>query len=58
MNCNKPLKQKVFLPFGLVSSNRKDIEKFRHNHQTAFPFYQGDHKVCLAIARTNPNILC
>jgi len=43
--------------FGLVSSNRKDIEKFRHNHQTAFPFYQGDHKVCLAIARTNPNIL-
>ena len=43
--------------FGFVASGRTEIDKFRHNHQTAFPFYQGDQKVCLAIARTNPAIV-
>lgn len=49
-------KEGVFT-FGFVATGRNDIEKFRHNQQTAFPFYQGDQKVCLAIARTNPNIV-
>lgn len=43
--------------FGLVASGRTEIDKFRHNHQTAFSFYMGDQKVCLAIARTNPAVV-
>jgi len=49
-------KEGVFT-FGLVASSRPEIDAFRHAHQAAFPFYQGDHKVCLAIARTNPAIV-
>lgn len=41
----------------LVAEDRNSIEKFRHNNQTAFPFYTGDYKVCLTIGRTNPNVL-
>lgn len=43
--------------FALVGESREEIEKFRHNNQTAFPFYTGDYKVCLTIARTNPNVV-
>jgi uncharacterized membrane protein YphA (DoxX/SURF4 family) len=43
--------------FALVGEGRDEIEKFRHNNQTAFPFFTGDYKVCLTIARTNPNVV-
>ncbi len=49
-------KEGVFT-FALVGEGRDEIEKFRHNNQTAFPFYTGDYKVCLTIARTNPNVV-
>lgn len=43
--------------FALVAESRDHIEAFRHARQTAFPFYSGDYKVCLTIARTNPAVL-
>jgi len=43
--------------YALVGESRENIEQFRHNNQTAFPFYTGDYKVCLTIARTNPNVV-
>ena len=49
-------KEGVFT-YALVGEGRDEIEKFRHNNQTAFPFYTGDYKVCLTIARTNPNVV-
>ncbi len=50
--------EKEFLfTFALVAENRTNIEEFRHAHQLAFPFYTGDYKVCLTIARTNPNVV-
>ena len=49
-------KEGVFT-YALVVEGRDEIEKFRHNNQTAFPFYTGDYKVCLTIARTNPNVV-
>ena len=49
-------KEGVFT-FALVGEGRDEIEKFRHNNQTAYPFYTGDYKVCLTIARTNPNVV-
>lgn len=45
------------MTFGLVGESREEIEKFRHAQQTAFPFYTADYKVCLTIARTNPNVV-
>ena len=45
------------LTFALVGESREEIEKFRHAQQTAFPFYTADYKVCLTIARTNPNLV-
>lgn len=43
--------------FGFASNSREQIEAFRHEHNTAFPFYKGDYKVCLTIIRTNPGVL-
>ncbi|MFN0274449.1 MAG: BT_3928 family protein [Chitinophagales bacterium] len=43
--------------FALVSNNTNEIEAFRHAHNTAFPFYKGDYKVCLTITRMNPGIM-
>lgn len=45
------------LTFALVGEGRSEIEAFRHAQQTAFPFYTADYKVCLTIARTNPNVV-
>lgn len=43
--------------FALVSNSNDEIETFRHENNTAFPFYKGDYKVCLTITRMNPGIV-
>ncbi len=43
--------------FGFVSASADAIDKFRHENQTAFPFYKGDYKVILTIMRVNPGIV-
>ncbi|HRH54287.1 MAG TPA: DoxX family membrane protein, partial [Chitinophagales bacterium] len=53
----KDAEKEGIFTYALVGEGRDEIEKFRHNNQTAFPFYTGDYKVCLTIARTNPNVV-
>ncbi len=43
--------------FALVGEGYNEIEKFRHENQLAFPFYPGDAKVCVTIARVNPSVI-
>lgn len=43
--------------FALVGEGYAEIEKFRHENQLAFPFYPGDAKVCITIARVNPSVI-
>lgn len=43
--------------FALVGEGYDEIEAFRHENQLAFPFYPGDAKVCITIARVNPSII-
>jgi peroxiredoxin len=42
---------------GMSANSWDDIEEFRHMHQLAFPFAQGDEKVIKTMARANPGIM-
>jgi hypothetical protein len=42
---------------GLTSSNWEDIEKFRHENQNAFDYYQGDGTTLKTIVRSTPGLL-
>lgn len=53
----KDAEKEGLFTFALVGEGRTEIEKFRHNQQMAFPFYTADYKVCLTIARVNPNVV-
>ncbi|MBK7946144.1 MAG: DoxX family membrane protein [Flavobacteriales bacterium] len=43
--------------YGMSANGWDDIEDFRHAHQLAFPFAQGDEKVIKTMARANPAVL-
>jgi uncharacterized membrane protein YphA (DoxX/SURF4 family) len=43
--------------FGLSASPADEIEVFRHAHQLAFPYYNGDEKVIKTIVRSNPGLI-
>ncbi|TVR78316.1 MAG: DoxX family protein [Chitinophagaceae bacterium] len=43
--------------YALASNSRESIEEFRHEHQAAFPFYEGDPIFLKTIIRSNPGLL-
>lgn len=43
--------------YGLTSSGMDEIEDFRHDQQSAFPFYIGDEKILKTIVRSNPGLV-
>lgn len=43
--------------YGLSASPGAEIEEFRHQHQLAFPYYNGDEKVIKTIVRSNPGLI-
>jgi uncharacterized membrane protein YphA (DoxX/SURF4 family) len=46
------------IPFyGITSADWETIEEFRHEHQCAFPYLQGDMKVLQTMIRNNPGIM-
>ncbi|MBK8497280.1 MAG: DoxX family protein [Flavobacteriales bacterium] len=43
--------------YGMTANGWDEIESFRHEHQLAFTFAQGDEKVIKTMVRANPGIL-
>ncbi len=43
--------------YGMSANSWEDIAEFRHQHQLAFPFAQGDEKVIKTMVRANPGIM-
>lgn len=43
--------------YGMSANGWEEIEVFRHQHQLAFPFTQGDDKVIKTMVRANPGLL-
>lgn len=43
--------------FAFMTSNFEDAEKFRHEHQTPYPFYQADETFIKTVIRSNPGLV-
>lgn len=43
--------------FGVTASGEEAINEFRHEHQLAFPYFQGDEKVIKTMVRSNPGLM-
>ena len=43
--------------YGMTANGWDAIEEFRHAHQLAFDFTQGDEKVIKTVIRSNPGIM-
>ncbi len=43
--------------FAFMTSNFEDSDKFRHDHQASYPFYQADETFIKTVVRSNPGLV-
>ncbi len=53
----KAWQDKGYKVYAFTNSDRDEFEKFRHEHQLAFPFYQMDRTALKSVIRSNPGYI-